>query len=297
MGSAGSSSKNQGNDSGDKMSSIQTIKLVHGRDKTTTCEIFLYGATVTSWKVSGEEMLYLSPKSAMDGSKAVRGGIPICFPNFGPWKFGAQHGFARTSLDWRVHHPPQVDDETGDVKAAFLLKDTDTSRSTWNFQFHFLYTITLKENSLHLEVEVLNKGIEKLDLTFCFHTYFKVLDILECRLSNFKGLTYTDKTLSGSPLVQEKNDPLQLSDFTDRVYGNAPNSVVLSGIGGGRKIRLIKEGLADFVVWNPWDKNKLADMPEEDFKTFICVEAAQNSQRVYLDRDETWSATHILTVT
>jgi glucose-6-phosphate 1-epimerase len=67
-------------------------------------------------QVDGAEMLYLSSKSAMDGSKAVRGGIPICFPNFGPWKFGAQHGFARTSNDWKVHHPPQVDGDTGDVK-------------------------------------------------------------------------------------------------------------------------------------------------------------------------------------
>ena len=63
-------------------------------------------------------MLYLSSKSAMDGSKAVRGGIPICFPNFGPWKFGAQHGFARTSNSWRVQHPPQVDEDTGDVKVT-----------------------------------------------------------------------------------------------------------------------------------------------------------------------------------
>ena len=65
-------------------------------------------------------MLYLSSKSAMDGSKAVRGGIPICFPNFGPWKLGAQHGFARTSNDWKVQHPPQVDDDTGDVKVCFV---------------------------------------------------------------------------------------------------------------------------------------------------------------------------------
>ena len=67
-------------------------------------------------QVDGEEMIYLSSKSAMDGSKAVRGGIPICFPNFGPWKAGPQHGFARTSYDWKIHHPPQVDGDTGDVK-------------------------------------------------------------------------------------------------------------------------------------------------------------------------------------
>ncbi len=69
-----------------------------------------------SWKVDGEEMIFVSKKAIMDGSKAVRGGIPICFPAFGPWEYGPQHGFARSSKCWKIARQPSTDVQTGDTK-------------------------------------------------------------------------------------------------------------------------------------------------------------------------------------
>jgi len=43
-------------------------------------EVLLYGATVYSWKNKGKENLWLSESAKLDGSKAVRGGIPVVFP-------------------------------------------------------------------------------------------------------------------------------------------------------------------------------------------------------------------------
>lgn len=42
--------------------------------------VHLYGATVTSWKANGQEQLFLSQKAHLDGSKPIRGGIPLVFP-------------------------------------------------------------------------------------------------------------------------------------------------------------------------------------------------------------------------
>ena len=96
--------------------SSDTVTLVHGSDASTSCSVRRYGATVVSWKVQGQENLFVSSQAVLDGSKAIRGGIPVCFPSFGPWEFGAQHGFARTSNNWKVEgEGVAVDKETGDA--------------------------------------------------------------------------------------------------------------------------------------------------------------------------------------
>ena len=146
-----------------------------------------------------------------------------------------------------------------------------------------------------MEADVLNKGSEAFDLTFCFHTYFKVPDVRQAKITDFKGLKYTDKTAEGWPEVEEAADEVALTDFTDRVYAKAPNTCYLVGVEeGGQKMKLTKENLDDFVVWNPWDKNKLADMAEDEFNTFICVEAAQNSTRINLEPGQKWTAKHVM---
>merc|ERR1719266_2503026 len=81
---------------------VGSVNLTRGSG--TECSVSLHGATLTSWKVKGEELIFVSPKAILDGSKAIRGGVPVCFPAFGPWPLGAQHGFARTSTltSWKV---------------------------------------------------------------------------------------------------------------------------------------------------------------------------------------------------
>ena len=117
-----------------------TTVLSHGQAKDTTATIYHYGATVTSWVVEGQENLFISSKAVLDGSKAIRGGIPVCFPQFGPWEAGPQHGFARSSDKWVVRAGPEVDAKTGDAKVTFALTEGVES---WPNKFEFLYTVTL----------------------------------------------------------------------------------------------------------------------------------------------------------
>lgn len=201
-----------------------------------------------------------------------------------------------------------MDEITGDAKVTLCLEDTEETRKIWDKSFRLLYTIILSAASLRIDVEVENTSKNPGDifpLTFALHTYFGVPDVTKCRIDGaFKGLTFKDKTEDGHPDKVEDRTALTLEKFTDRVYYNAPNTCVLNGMYDGKVLRLEKSsGLADFVVWNPWAVGaaKMADMGDEEWKNFVCVEAVQASKVVHVkasgEKDKTWKASHVLTLT
>ncbi len=125
------------------MSYNEEVVLIHGKAKDASCRIKKFGATVVSWKVDGIENIFVSKKAILDGTKAIRGGIPVCFPSFGPWQFGPAHGFARNSKEWVVEKGPMVDEKTSDVTVVLTLADSEETRNMWDHKFKFTYTITL----------------------------------------------------------------------------------------------------------------------------------------------------------
>ncbi len=113
----------------------KTVKLVHGKAGDVCCEVHRHGATVVSWKVDGREAIFVSSAAALDGSRPIRGGIPVCFPAFGAWAPGSQHGFARSSSRWAVEEGPRTDAATGDVSVTFVLADDEETRKIWDYRF------------------------------------------------------------------------------------------------------------------------------------------------------------------
>jgi len=129
---------------------MEFVELKRGDAKASICK---YGATVTSWSVKGEELIFVSPKAVMDGTKAIRGGVPICWPSFGPWSEGPQHGFARSSL-WSVDEESRTE-----TRVTLELGGSEL----WPGQkFKLRYKVSLAEdNSLELE---LSATAQKLNL-------------------------------------------------------------------------------------------------------------------------------------
>ena len=120
------------------------------------------------------------------------------------------------------------------------MEDSEESRKIWDRQFRFNYKIVLRSRELQLFVEVENLGSgDPLDMTLALHTYFRVPDVTKCTVSNLKGLTYADKVLGGQESV-EGRDLVMVDQFTDRAYKNAPDAVELTGLEGGRVIKLSK---------------------------------------------------------
>lgn len=165
---------------------LPTVVLKH----TNGCsaEVVLFGGCITSWKqASGDEVLYIRPDAVFDKSKPISGGVPHCFPQFGPGKI-QQHGFAR-NLDWDVaatSADPQPDDR--DPEVQLTLTDNDYTRAMWPHAFKVAYSITLHNDLLRTDMRVVNTGDSDFDFTAALHTYFEVAGIEKAKVRGLKGL-------------------------------------------------------------------------------------------------------------
>ncbi|KAJ5532464.1 hypothetical protein N7494_009016 [Penicillium frequentans] len=267
--------------------------------------IHLYGATVTSWKANGQEQLFLSEKAHLDGSKPIRGGIPLVFPVFGPPPQNhvtsplPQHGFARNS-NWEYlgKSSAEAADNQGDqaVKLDFGLSHTMLSeefRKAWPYEFGLVYSVTLTKTSLQTQLQVRNEGTQNFEFQVLMHTYLNIADISAIRVKNLESKTYIDKTREATSHT-ETSPALAITGETDRVYQNLDPSVpiiVSSAADDQPLFSITREALADVVVWNPWiEKAKgMADFgPDEAYKNMICVEAGSVSGWQTIEAGDSW---------
>lgn len=236
--------------------------------------LYLQGAHLTQWTPSGHRpVLFVSPKSLFVPGKAIRGGVPIIFPWFGPrgeGKPGPAHGFART-MNWEVETTRLRED--GSVEIALLLAPNDITQSLFStFQLRFRVTIGAH---LEMELEARNDGDEPFTCEDALHTYFSIGDIHQVSISGLESTTYIDKT-DGSKRKQLSDEPIRFAKETDQVHVNTQSTCVIHDPVWNRRIFIEKSGSDSTVVWNPWiDKTAgMADMAAESWKEMICVESA-----------------------
>jgi len=165
---------------------LPTVVLKHACG--SSAEVTLFGGCVTSWKqASGDEVLYIRPDAVFDKSKPISGGIPHCFPQFGPGEM-QQHGFAR-NLDWEVvgsSADPQPDDRDPEIELALI--DNEYTKKMWPHDFMVAYSISLHGETLKTDMRVLNKGSEPFDFTAALHSYFEVAGVENAKVNGLKGL-------------------------------------------------------------------------------------------------------------
>src|SRR5260370_19779164 len=180
-------------------------------------EMYLHGAHITSWKPTGkEEVLFLSSQSRWEQGRAIRGGIPICFPWFGDKADDPKapaHGFVRTKA-WKLESIAQVRD--GVTVSMFTESDEDTKR-WWPADFRLVYRVTFA-SELRLELVVTNTGETPLRFEEALHAYHRVGNILKTRVGGLYTAHYIDKTDSNRRKIQHgeiaivsETDPLYLS--------------------------------------------------------------------------------------
>lgn len=240
------------------------------------------GAQVLSWVAAGRERLYLSPKSAMDGRTAIRGGIPVCFPQFNMRGDLPKHGFAR-NLTWTAH-PPRL--ETERAYLAFSLSDSAQTRQWWDQSFEARLLIELTPGALQIELAVRNTDAKPLTFTGALHTYFAVRDVAQARLLGLGGRAEWDAVLDQHGTGASE---LRFVGEFDRVYFAAPRGYELHD---GPETLVIEQDMdwAHTVVWNPGaDKcASLADMPAEGWQQMLCVEAAQVYEPIQIEAGDFW---------
>jgi glucose-6-phosphate 1-epimerase len=261
-------------------------------DEGNTAEVYLNGCHVTSWRNQGSEVLFLSQCSHFETGKAIRGGIPLVFPQFGSGLL-PQHGFARNNV-WTLSSSRLTD--AGEVEAVFVLKDSDATRELWDHEFRLECILTLGKQ-LAMELRVQNIRSDSFEFTTALHTYFAISDIKEVRIDGLKGVEFLD-SLKGRERFTELNRSVRFDREVDRVYLQTPDTLQIVDEGGGRRIRIVTTGFPDAVVWNPWIEKakRMEDFGDDEFPKMVCVEAGFIGKAVSLKSKEVWSGRQTLYV-
>lgn len=235
--------------------------------------VALKGGQVLSYRpADGAEVLWLSPLARLDTAKAVRGGIPVCWPWFGPHPSEPglpAHGLVRTA-PW-------------DVVAAERRGGAAWLRLRWHGRgvagslgaaVDLTLDVTLAEQSLALELVTDNGGPEPITVTEALHTYLSVGDIGAVEIGGLEGLDYVDQCAGGARRRQA--GAVTVVGEVDRIYLGRSDRVVVADRALRRRIVVAQSGSAATVVWNPWvDKAaRLGDVGADGYRRFVCVETA-----------------------
>lgn len=267
--------------------------------------ILKYGATVISWIHKGEEKLWLSEGAKLDGSKPVRGGIPLVFPIFGKCKDAShdteplpQHGFVRNST-WQFLG--QVTENPVAIQFGLGPEDVDPALyKLWGkgrHDFTLVLTVTLSDDSLTTEIEVENTGASTFEFNWLFHTYYKVEDVTDALVTNLLDSNCYDQLLAAT--YKEKAPMLSFHEEFDRIYKKVGEEKHIQVVDKGKVlIDLERKNLPDAVVWNPWiEKSKsMADFaPKLGYMNMLCIEPGHVADFIKLARGEKWIAAQKIT--
>lgn len=254
-------------------------------------QVLLHGAQLVSWVAGGRERLYLSPRSRFDGRSAIRGGVPVCFPQFNQRGSLPKHGFAR-NLAWESGTPPTVSGEG--VRLTLHLRSGAATQAFWAQAFEAELALDLRPGSLQISLDVRNADETPLCFTGALHTYLAVDDIAGVELSGLAGQAEWD-AVTGRRVIA--GDPLRFAGEFDRVYTAASRFLALRDGSHGLTIAQ-SASWAETVVWNPGaDKGAaLPDLPPDGYARLLCVEAAQVSQAITLAPGARWQGWQRLSV-
>jgi glucose-6-phosphate 1-epimerase len=254
------------------------LRAPDGAEATIT----LYGAHLVSWKAvttagtPAQERLFLSSLSALDGQKAIRGGVPVIFPQFAERGTGMRHGFARVST-WRVLDQGEQD---GAAFAVLALNQTDLQAgankqlaAAWPYAFELQLRVAVRGAQLDMSLDVRNTGTQAFPFAAALHTYHLVDDVEGVRIDGVQTET------------------LAITDKLDQVFEHIAGAIAFDT--GADKVTLEQTGFSDAVVWNPGaaDAAALSDMEDEEYRRFVCIEPALLGPQ-QLEPGGTWRGTY-----
>jgi len=228
------------------------------------------------------ENIYLSERADFSPGSSVRGGVPICFPQFSTLGDLPLHGFFRNQT-WT----PVAGSADGAAIACLQLTDTPETRALWPHSFQAECQVALTDHSLEIALSVRNTGAEVFSFTAALHTYFRVTAIENVGISGLQNIRYLDK-LRDNATCTEASERLQIDRPLDRIYYNTLDELTLED--GDRQLSISGQGMPDTVVWNPGSErcSTIPDLPDDAWRHFVCVEAAAIDLPISLAPGATW---------
>ncbi len=273
-----------------KFSIPNQLKIVEGKggfpvveidSEKAKAKISVYSAQVLSFQPVGEaeDLLFVSENAYYQSGKATKGGIPICWPWFGPDPDGlgrGSHGFVRNRM-WTLLSAEAT--AAGETKVRLGITASEETEEIWPHRFELVLEI-LVGAQLSLTLTTQNTGDEAFSITQAFHTYFTIGDVNQVQVLGLEENTYFDKANEGAQKTQ--SGAIAISAETDRIYTGVKPELVIDDGALGRRIRISTQGSRTAIVWNPWKEIsiKMADLEAQDYQRFICVETANTQDEV-----------------
>ena len=260
---------------------LQFIEIEHGfiyaeiNNTRAHATISTYSGQVLSYRPKNQkdDLLFVSDKAYYEDGKAIKGGIPVCWPWFGPDPDGKgrpAHGFVR-NRQWNVTGSESLAD--GSTRIVLSMVDNDETRVLWPHPFRLDIEITVGD-SLRVALVTHNTGDKSITISQALHTYFQVGDISTVSVRGLDGNDYLDK--ANDSALKKQSGPVTVTGEVDRIYTGVAGELTIDDPSLGRKIRIASRGCSTAVVWNPWIDiaASMADLGDDDYKRMICVETA-----------------------
>lgn len=261
---------------------LEALRLAGPRGSSAV--VSRLGGQVLSWITpDGRERLFLSDKAVFDGSRPIRGGVPVCFPQFADRGELPKHGFVRTRA-WQVAAERCGDDY---ALVTMSIEDDPETRALWPHPFRLELTLMLEADRIDLELCVVNTGETPFEFGGALHTYLRVVQVEDVALEGLYGHDYRDAA-NGDRIVRETGTELTVDREIDRVYRNVRRPQLLRA--GNLSLGIQCQAFPDLVVWNPWvdQAAALPDLPADGWRHLLCVEAALADSRATLAAGEEW---------
>jgi glucose-6-phosphate 1-epimerase len=245
------------------------------KNKFANASICLYGAHVTSFTpINSQDILWMSPESSFEIGKPIRGGIPVCFPWFGPHKSDPkkpQHGFGRLMV-WDV-----LDTGTkpsGETFVELQLCSSEETKAYVANDFCATIKIVIGEK-LDFNFKVENRSKETFEYTCALHSYYNISDIESIAIYGLQGAHYHSQLKAEPNDFIQESPTIEIHQAETRHYHNTESTCIIEDPNFGRKIEVAKAGSKITTVWNPWVETcaQIGDLPDDGYKTFVCIEA------------------------
>lgn len=260
---------------------MQSLTLKLGTDRAL---LSLLGGQLLSWHCGGHERLFLSPHAVLDGSAAIRGGVPVIFPQFstrGPY---GRHGFARNS---RWSPVAQADD-----RVELELGDSVDSQRLWPYRFRARLRVQLHIDALEMQLTIENRGAQSFGFSAALHAYLAV----QLPTTRITGLAQAAYEESAQMHPASAIEPLRVQPPVDRIYADGDEQLQLHD--GHHGLRLQRRGFEDWVIWNPGAEAAAAlpDLGAAAAAGFVCIEPGCILRPPRLAPGQSWSGSLRMTV-
>ena len=244
--------------------------------------ISVYAGQVLSFTPKGAaDVLFVSDKAYYAEGKAIKGGVPICWPWFGADPEGKgrpAHGFMRNRMwsEWETR-----ENANGSTTVILGVESSPETLAIWPHAFRLAMEITVGK-TLQLALVTRNTGDAAFTITQAMHTYFAVGDIAQTTVTGLEGTQYLDKAADGNGATKQQDGAISINSEVDRVYLRVPAELAIVDGALNRTIRITSSGNNTAVVWNPWAKIAagMADLQADDYLRFVCVETTNAADDV-----------------